>query len=48
MFMYCVGTFDYIVGRKQGKYVIWELHYELCFGYELYKGTIKSYELIGI
>ena len=36
MFMCCSGAFDSIVGRKQPKYVIWELIYELCIGYELY------------
>ena len=46
--MCCIGTFDSGVGRKQAKYVIWELIYELCIGYELYEGNIKSDELIGI
>ena len=41
MFMCCTGTFDSIVGRKQAKYVIWQLIYELCISYELYKGNVK-------
>ena len=48
MVMSCIGTFDSIVGRKQAKYVIWELISELCIGYEFYKGTIDSYALIGV
>jgi len=48
MLMCCIGTFDSIVGRKQAKYVIWDLIYELCIGYELYNGSIKFYELISI
>ena len=42
------GTFDSIVGRKQVKYVTWELIYELCLYYELYTGNIKFGELISI
>jgi len=48
MFSYCIGTFDSIVGRKQAKYIIWELIYELRIGSELYRGSIKFYELISI
>ena len=46
--MCCIGVFDSIVGRKEVKYVIWELLYELRICYELYKRNIKFYELISI
>ena len=48
MFMKCIETFDSIVERKEDEYVNWELIYELCISYELYKGNIKFYELISI
>ena len=48
MFMDYIGTFDSIVGRKEDEYVIWELIYELCISYELYKENIKFYELMRI
>ena len=48
MFMWCSGTFDSVVARKQAKYVTWELIYEFCICYELYKRNIKLYELISI
>ena len=48
MFMSCIGAFSSIVGRKEAKYVIWEFTCELCINDEFYKGTIKSYELVGI
>ena len=48
MFMSCIGTCSSLVGGKEAKYVIWELACELCISYEFYKGTLKSYELIGI
>jgi len=47
MFMCSIGTFDFIVGRKQAKYVISELIYELRVSYEFYRGIMESYELIG-
>ena len=47
MFMCCcIGAFDSTVGRKEAKYIIWELICELCSCYELYKGNIKFYEVI--
>jgi len=48
MFTTCIGTFGYIVGRKENDYVIWGLIYELCISYELYKGNVKFYEFISI
>ena len=48
MVMYCSGTFHSIMGRKLAKYVIWELIYELCICYELYKENIRFYELTSI
>ena len=48
MFMNFIGTFGSIVGRKENEYVIWELIYELRISYQIYKGTIKFYELISI
>ena len=48
MFMNCIGTFDFIVGRKEDENVICELICELCVSYEFYKGTIESYALISM
>jgi len=48
MFMNYIGKFGSIMERKEVEYVIWELIYELCISYELYKGDIKFYELISI
>jgi len=46
MFMCFSGIFDSIVVKKQAKYVIWELIYELCICYELYNGNMKFCELV--
>ena len=43
-----IAPFNSVVGRKQDKYVIWELIYKFWISYEFYKWTIESYELIGI
>jgi len=48
MLMKCIGTFGFIVGRKENEYVTWEVIYELCISYEIYKGNIKLCELISI
>jgi len=48
MFMSYIGPLSSIVGRKEDKYVIWELIYELCISYGPYKETIKFYELLTI
>jgi len=48
MFMCCIRAFDSIVGRKEAKYVIWKLIYELRMCYELYKVNIEFYGLISI
>ena len=48
MFMCCIGIFDSILGRKEAKYVIWELIYELRICYGLHGDHAKSYELTSI
>ena len=48
MVMNCIVRFDSIAGKKEDEYVIWELIYELCISYELYKRNFKFYELISI
>ena len=48
MFMCCIGTIDSIMGKKQAKYVTWELIYEFRMCYELYNGNVKFCKLISI
>ena len=47
MFMSCIGSFRSIVERKEDE-VVWELIYDLCICYELYRENAKSYKLISI
>jgi len=48
MFMSCIGSLSSIVVRKEDKYVVWELIYELCISYGRYKENTKSSEFISI